>query len=155
MMKHSALIAPFLACGALPSGAGELPNNMKPSNDGERYLASIQEKNSIAFYTEYIPRWGDVGTPPPRENPLETRSDVLLETCRANAARNDFSERTFEVEALRKLERFGEAGLDADDRKWIASHDNRKAACAALFKANGGGSYLDQIKAWLREMLSE
>ena len=103
MMKHSALIAPFLACGALPSGAGELPNNMKPSNDGERYLASIQEKNSIAFYTEYIPRRGDVGTPPPRENPLETRSDVLLETCRANAARNDFSERTFEVEALRKL----------------------------------------------------
>ncbi len=72
MMKHSALIAPFLACGALPSGAGELPNNMKPSNDGERYLASIQEKNSIAFYTEYIPKWGMSGRPC-RKNPLETQ----------------------------------------------------------------------------------
>jgi hypothetical protein len=68
-------------------------------------------------------------------------------------ARNDFSERTFEVEALRKLDRFGANSLDADDRKWISSHDNRKVACAALIKANGGGSYLDQAKAWLRQKL--
>lgn len=136
-MKHSALIAIFLACGVLPCGAEE-----------EKLAYAISEGPEKS-YTDYIPNGST------RENPIEARMPISLSICKILSGRNDFSSHTFESDALRKLDRFGLAGLDIHDRKWISAHDNRKAACAALFKANGGGSYLDQAKAWLRERLSE
>ena len=131
-MKHSALIVLFLACGVPPSSAKELETP----------------------YTEYLPSEYRGGTPS-RENPFEHRTIISLGICKILSGRNDFSSHTFESDALRKLDRFGLAGLDIHDRKWISAHDNRKDACLVLIKANGGGSYLDQIKAWLREILSE
>jgi hypothetical protein len=128
-LKRLVLAALFVACGGLPSNA--------------------EDENDTTFYTEYIPK----GFPAVRENPSETRSSISLKTCKSHATKNYFSEWIFEGDALRKFDRFGAAGLDADDRKWISSHDNRKAACLAFIKANGGTTYVEQAKAWLREWL--
>jgi hypothetical protein len=135
-MKHYALIALFHACGAFASSAGE--------------LAYAADQNDTTYFTGYVPK----GFPAERENPSEIRLPVSLKLCKS-LANEDFSLYVFEIDALRKLDRFGVAGLDDYDRKWVSAHDNRKAACLALIKRNGGASYLDRAKAWLREKLSE
>jgi hypothetical protein len=128
-VQSAILSAFFVACGSLPSIAAD--------------------ENDTTFYTEYLPK----GFPAVRENPSETRSNISLKSCKDYAAKNSFTLYIFEGDALRKFERFGPSGLDADDRKWISAHDNRKAACLALIKRNGGESYIEQAKAWLREWL--
>jgi hypothetical protein len=130
-MKTASILFLFLLAIAAPQGA------------------SAANENDTTFYTEYIPK----GFPAVRDNPSETRSEITLKNCRERAARDSFTLYIFEADALRKFERFGAAGLDADDRKWVSAHDNRKAACLAFTKANGGGGYLEQAKAWLREWL--
>jgi hypothetical protein len=104
--------------------------------------------DEVTFYTEYTPR----GFPAVRQNPSEMRVEVSLKRCREYAA-NGFTFYIFESDALRKFDRFGNQGVDDDDRKWISAHDNRKAACLALMKQFGEGSYLEQAKAWLRDWL--
>jgi hypothetical protein len=128
-MKRTTLVVLTLACLTLSS---------KAANDED-----------TTFYTEYIPK----GYPAVRENPNETRSSITLKNCREYAAKNSFTFFIFESDALRKFDRFGPTGLDADDRKWISAHDNRKAACLVLIKRNGGGGYVEQAKSWLRDWL--
>ncbi|QOZ09561.1 hypothetical protein [Bradyrhizobium sp. CCBAU 51765] len=111
--------------------------------------ARAADENESTYYTSYIPQ----GFPAVRENPQETRSDINLKSCRVYESNGSYVLYVFEGDALRKLDRFGVAGLDVDDRKWISAYDNRKAACQALMKRFGGGTYLDQAKAWLREWL--
>ena len=111
--------------------------------------AAAANEDQITFYTEYIPH----GFPAVRKNPTEMRAEISVKSCREFAKAGSYALYIFESDALRKFDRFGTQGVDADDRKWISAHDNRKAVCVALLNRFGEGSYLDRTKQWLREFL--
>jgi hypothetical protein len=112
-------------------------------------VAWAADEMPTTFYSGYVPQ----GFPAVRTNPSEMRLDISLNSCRDSSARGNYVLYIFEGDALRKFERFGAQGLDADDRKWISAYDNRKAACESLIDRHGGGSYWSQIKAWLLSWL--
>jgi hypothetical protein len=106
-------------------------------------FAAAANENETTFHNEYIPQ----GFPAVRENPHEMRSEISVKDCNAYAKTGSFTLYIFESDALRKFDRFGNQGLDADDSEVDFSPRQSEGRMPSPTQSIGRGIILGQGEA--------
>ena len=104
------------------------------ANKTAELKASALQEQTTPLLGEWMPKTSD-----PYHDPNKSifGSNWSLDSCVMMYDRSDFTFWLSEREALEKERRFGQDGLNEDDRKWVMNLVMRERACNALLEKKG------------------